>query len=94
MSETTVTPEADKALTEREVATRWGITQRTLYNWRMKGTGPRHFMVGSKVKYMLSEVVRHEQQNTHEGGASRESGFPAGSATNGIKSKSSNAAAQ
>ncbi len=61
MNDQTVKPSEDRMLTEKEVAERWGITQRTLFNWRKKGNGPRSMDIGGRPKYMLSEVVRFEQ---------------------------------
>ncbi len=94
MNNQQVTPETDKALTEKEVAKRWGITTRTLYNWRVNKSGPKFFLVGTHVKYMLSEVVRYEQNNTHDGGPSRPNEFPEGSATGGFKVQTTTDGAQ
>lgn len=94
MNEQTVTPENDKALTETEVATRWGITRRTLYNWRRKNEGPRFFGIGKNIKYMLSEVVKFEQGNMRDGGLKRESSLPEGASAKGVEARANKTGAQ
>lgn len=59
----------DRMITEQELATRWGTSVRTIKRWRKEGGGlvPPSYPLGKKggfgqgVKYLLSEVIAHEQ---------------------------------
>jgi predicted DNA-binding transcriptional regulator AlpA len=64
------TPEDDgmngqppRALTEREVATRLGLSVATLRAWRMRRNGPRFVRLGRAVRYLDSEIDRYIQVN-------------------------------
>lgn len=94
MNDQTIAPENDKALTEKEVAKRWGVTVRTLYNWRRKSEGPRFFGIGKNIKYMLSEVVKFEQNNMRDGGLKRESELPEGASAKGVEARNNKGRAQ
>jgi predicted site-specific integrase-resolvase len=48
----------------RQLADRWGLSEKTLERWRMLGTGPSYLKLGSRVLYPLHEVQAHEQQRT------------------------------
>lgn len=53
----------EKLLSEKELATRWGITQRTLQNWRAKGYGPKSITLSSNtVRYRLADVLAYEEE--------------------------------
>lgn len=47
-------------LTQMELAERWKVSGRTLEGWRYHGKGPRYCLLGSRVRYPLSEVARFE----------------------------------
>lgn len=54
-------PESDRIqrwLSTRELAERWGISTRTLEDWRLDGTGPEWARFGQQVRY--SDVAIHE----------------------------------
>jgi len=55
-------PEA--LLTERELAERWQISVKTLYRWRVQGTGPAYVRLqetpAAPVRYRLEDVVQFE----------------------------------
>jgi len=48
-------------LTPRQLATRWGMSEKTLERWRTLGTGPMFLKLGSRVMYPLNAVTAHEQ---------------------------------
>lgn len=50
----------DRLWTEAELAARYGLSPRTLRNWRAAGTGPRFIKVGRRVLYPEPEVARWE----------------------------------
>lgn len=51
-------------LTEKELATRWKLTTRTLQGWRSKGIGPRFVRLGERsIFYRLSDVQAYEAAN-------------------------------
>lgn len=47
----------DKPLDEREAAALLKINHETLGRMRRAGTGPRHFMIGSRYRYVRSAVL-------------------------------------
>ena len=55
-------PEA--LLTERELAERWQISVKTLYRWRVQGTGPAYVRLqetpAAPVRYRLEDVEQVE----------------------------------
>ena len=50
------TPATPRALTEREVAERLGLSVVTLRAWRLRGKGPRFLRLGRSVRYLPSDV--------------------------------------
>ena len=50
------TPATPRALTEREVAERLGLSVATLRAWRHRGKGPRFLRLGRSVRYLPSDV--------------------------------------
>jgi predicted site-specific integrase-resolvase len=54
-------------LSERELATRWAISTRTLQRWRPECKGPAYIKLGGRVVYPVSEIEKYEQQNRHGG---------------------------
>jgi DNA-binding transcriptional MerR regulator len=52
-------------LSQKELAARWGISERTLQDWRYKGIGPEYIRAGYKlVRYSEDAVLRFEQQTS------------------------------
>jgi predicted DNA-binding transcriptional regulator AlpA len=45
-----------RALTEREVANRLGLSVATLRAWRFRGKGPRYLRLGRSVRYLPSDI--------------------------------------
>jgi hypothetical protein len=51
----------DGILTPERLAERYeGITEKTLADWRYKGTGPAFFRAGKRVYYRLADVLTWE----------------------------------
>lgn len=51
----------DRLLSKKDLAMRWGITQRTLENWRSAGTGPKWIILGTnRVRYRIEDVKEFE----------------------------------
>lgn len=51
-------------LTEKELATRWKLTARTLQGWRAKGIGPRFVRLGERsIFYRATDVEAYEAAN-------------------------------
>ncbi|WP_043679939.1 hypothetical protein [Castellaniella defragrans] len=48
------------ALDEYELATRWGLSVKTLQRWRQQSLGPIFCKLGSRVTYLLCEVEAYE----------------------------------
>ena len=48
-------------LTERRLAERWAVSQRTLQRWRLEGYGPVWIRIGGSIRYALSEVQAYEK---------------------------------
>lgn len=48
-------------LDERELAERWGVSVRTLQDWRWRGTGPRFTKLGALVRYAVSDIEAYEE---------------------------------
>ncbi|PWE30588.1 hypothetical protein DDZ14_14975 [Maritimibacter sp. 55A14] len=48
-------------LRERELASRWRISQRTLQRWRTEGSGPAHVLIGGSVRYRMADVLAFEE---------------------------------
>jgi excisionase family DNA binding protein len=50
-----------RALTERQVAERLGVSRFTVRAWRRKGLGPRFMKMGRVVRYRLEDVQEYER---------------------------------
>ena len=48
-------------LNPRQLAARWGMSEKTLERWRTLGTGPTYLKLGSRVMYPLASIAQHEQ---------------------------------
>lgn len=52
-------------LTPAQLAKRWGVTPRTLRNWRASGKGPKWFHPGGSgniIRYRIEDVIAHENE--------------------------------
>lgn len=87
-----VTPENDRMLSKTELSERWGVSVKTLENWRHAGKGPKCIAIG-KPRYLLSEVVRWEQENMTTGKL-HENRFPEGASMEGVRARQKKAEAQ
>jgi predicted site-specific integrase-resolvase len=52
-------------LNQNQLAERWGISPRTLEQWRWVGQGPVHLKLGGRVVYRLQDVEHYEAQHLH-----------------------------
>jgi len=50
------------ALDENELATRWGLSVKTLRRWRQEQLGPVFCKMGARVTYLISEVEAFERR--------------------------------
>jgi hypothetical protein len=53
----------NKALTEIELANRWGVTVKMLQDWRRLDKGIDYLKLGRSVRYPLHVVEKFEQEN-------------------------------
>lgn len=54
------------AINENELATRWGVSPKTLQRWRSEGRGPRYLKLSKRVSYPLDEIFLFEERALHE----------------------------
>lgn len=55
----------DAQLSERQLAARWGVTPRTLQNWRAAGKGPPFLELGiNTIRYRLEDIEAYEKSRT------------------------------
>ncbi|WP_445938028.1 helix-turn-helix transcriptional regulator [Pseudomonas sp.] len=50
------------AINENELASRWGLSVKTLRRWRQEQLGPVFCKLGARVTYLISEVEAFERQ--------------------------------
>jgi hypothetical protein len=50
------------ALDENELATRWGLSVKTLRRWRQEQLGPVFCKLGARVTYLIAEVEAFERR--------------------------------
>ena len=48
-------------LNQNELAERWGMSPRTLENWRSHGKGPSYVKLGGQVRYKFEEIKKLEE---------------------------------
>ena len=53
-------------LTQRELAARWRMSQRSLERWRWQKTGPSYTKLGGKVAYALDDIEHYERRRRAE----------------------------
>lgn len=47
-------------LTQKQLASRWGLSQRTLETWRWRGKGPPHLKIGGRCIYRWQDIKAFE----------------------------------
>ncbi|WP_197338135.1 helix-turn-helix transcriptional regulator [Ralstonia solanacearum] len=50
------------ALSETELAARWGLSIKTLQRWRQDHLGPVFCKLGSRVAYLISDIEAYERR--------------------------------
>jgi len=50
------------AIDENELATRWGLSVKTLRRWRQESLGPVFCKLGARVTYLISEIEAFERR--------------------------------
>lgn len=55
------------SLTENQLAERWGLSIKTLQDWRRKGTGVAYLKLGKAIRYPQQNVEKYEAEHM-EGG--------------------------
>ncbi len=58
---------ADELLTQKQLAQRWALSERTLERWRSIGEGPVYIKLGYTVRYRLADVEAFEQKGLSAG---------------------------
>ena len=48
-----------------QLARRWGVTPKTLQNWRYKGKGPAYLKICGHIVYRQDDVEQFETNNYH-----------------------------
>jgi len=57
----------DNHLDERNLATRWSMSPRTLQRWRQDKKGPPFLKLGGRVVYRLADIEAWERAQLHGG---------------------------
>jgi len=52
-----------KHINQKQLAERWGLSQRTLERWRAIGWGPLFLKMGGRVVYREKDVLVYEEQH-------------------------------
>lgn len=55
-------------LRERDLASRWKMSQRTLQRWRAEGYGPLFIRIGGSIRYRMADVLDYERRHIVTGG--------------------------
>ena len=51
-------------LTEKDLASRWSVSHRTLQNWRVAKKGPKYIKIeGSSVRYFMVDIIKYEKDH-------------------------------
>ena len=53
---------AEELLTQKQLARRWALSERTLERWRCTGEGPTYIKLGGLVRYRLADILAYEQK--------------------------------
>ena len=60
-----LSPGDRRVLSEIELATRWGISPKTLQRWRLECRGPQYLKLSKRVNYPLESVLVFEREALH-----------------------------
>ena len=52
-----------KHISEKDLASRWNISFRTIQRWRLDGGSLPHFKAGKSVRYPMSAIEAFEENN-------------------------------
>ena len=52
-------------LTEADLASRWGMSPKTLQRWRTEGRGPHYLKLGKRVTYTINAMIAYENFVQH-----------------------------
>jgi len=55
---------ADDLLTQKQLAQRWALSERTLERWRITAAGPTYIKLGYLVRYRMADIEAFEQAGT------------------------------
>ena len=67
-------PHERRALSETELAQRWGVSPKTLQRWRTEGRGPKYLKLSKRVTYPLEAVTEFEHAALHVSTSQRAQG--------------------
>lgn len=62
---------AERIWTPQEVAERYEVSERTLEDWRRRGTGPRFFRAGRHPRYRDSALAAWDKDQERQASAAR-----------------------
>jgi len=60
-------PPEPRAFNEQQLADRWGLSTRTLQNWRRMSLGPVYLKLGNRVSYRIEDIQRYERDALRRG---------------------------
>lgn len=55
-------PNAKALLNEKEAATFYGASVKTLQAWRFKGKGPHYYKIGGFIRYSMDDLIKYAEQ--------------------------------
>lgn len=56
-------------LSQKELAQRLGLSERTIEGWRYRGKGPDYLRLEGRIAYRLADVERFEAESLQKSGA-------------------------
>lgn len=60
--------DSERHLTPEDLAERFGVPVKTIYDWNSKGTGPRYMKIGRHARYRPADVRAWEITQYADGG--------------------------
>ncbi len=58
-------PAERMVFTEADLASRWGMSPKTLQRWRTEGRGPHYLKLGKRVTYTVNAIEAYENFVQH-----------------------------
>ncbi len=52
-------------LNEAQLASRWGMSTKTLQRWRMYGQGPRYLKLSKRIVYPIEDIMDFEDRSAY-----------------------------